>query len=152
MAKAVRSVRRIAGGVHRDARGTVCFVNDFDFSRVDRFYTVKPSRVGELRGWVGHRRDWKWFYVARGTFDIGVVKVSDCAAPDRTAPVECFRLEAESPAVLEVPPGYFTASRSRSRGAILTVFSSGKIESARTDDFRQPADFWKLPRTTAKRQ
>ena len=56
----------IEGGVHTDARGTVSFVNDFEFTGVDRFYTIRSLKLGKVRGWVGHKRDHKWFTAITG--------------------------------------------------------------------------------------
>lgn len=138
-------VRLITGGLHRDARGEVHFANGFDFAGVDRFYTVHPARAGEVRGWVGHHRDAKWFVAVRGSFAVGVVAPADWAEPERTAVVRPFTLRDSAPAVLEVPPGHYFASRALSEGAILLVFSSGSFERAGEDDFRLPADHWALP-------
>lgn len=138
------AVRLIPGGLHRDKRGEVRHVNGFSFERVDRFYTVQPAQPGEVRGWVGHRRDWKWFFAVKGNFVIGVVRPNDWANPSPTEPVLRWSLSADAAAVLEVPPGHFTAARADSEGAILIVFSSGGIEHAGEDDFRQSSDFWQL--------
>lgn len=140
-------VRLIRGGLHRDARGVVRFANDFDFKGVDRFYSVHPARSGEVRGWVGHLRDWKWFFVVAGAFDVGVVAPKNWSAPDKGAPVTGFRLTAGAPAVLEVPPGHYFASKAVTEGAILLVFSSGQIETAGEDDFRLATDYWEMPLT-----
>jgi hypothetical protein len=37
----------IPGGRHVDARGSVSFVNGFDFKSVDRFYWVQDDRAAE---------------------------------------------------------------------------------------------------------
>lgn len=138
-------VRFITGGLHRDSRGEVRFANDFDFTGVDRFYSVHPARAGEVRGWVGHRRDWKCFFVVAGAFDVGVVAPQNWESPEVTAVVSGFRLDAKSPSVLAVPPGHYFASRAVTEGAILLVFSSGRIETAGEDDFRLLPDHWALP-------
>lgn len=137
-------VRIIPGALHRDLRGEVRHANAFDFEQVDRFYTVHPARVGELRGWVGHKRDWKWFFVAKGGFEIGVVKPDNWSEPSAGLPVQRFTLNDESPQVLEIPPGYFTANRSLTAEGILLVFSSGRIEDASGDDFRMAPSYWSL--------
>ena len=140
-----RQPRIFVGGLHRDIRGEVRYVNEFGFQGVDRFYTVHPSGVGELRGWVGHRRDRKWFSVPKGAIRIGVAQPKGWAPVSREAAVQAFLLTADAPAVLEVPPGFFTASVALQPDSILTVFSSGAIETAGTDDFRVSSDYWSLP-------
>lgn len=136
--------RLIPGGLHRDARGEVRFVNDFGLEGVDRFYAVSPATVGEVRGWVGHLREAKWFFVTRGVIEVGVVRPKVWGQASGEDEIHRFRLDADSPAVLEVPPGHYTGSVAHTEGAILLVFSSGKIESAKEDDFRMPAASWRI--------
>lgn len=134
--------RVIQGGLHVDVRGTVSFVNDFDFKGVDRFYMIRSHRAGEPRGWTGHRRDTKWFTCVQGTFLVSVVAPDDWSKPSATLPVERFVLSSQKPAVLHVPPGYATAQVALSGDAILMVFSSGAIAQAKEDDYRFPLGMW----------
>lgn len=75
--------RTIPGGIHRDARGAVHHVNAFGFEKVDRFYAIAPAKLGEVRGWVGHRKDWKWLFALKGKFDVGVVQPETWDGPSR---------------------------------------------------------------------
>jgi dTDP-4-dehydrorhamnose 3,5-epimerase-like enzyme len=136
--------RIINGGLHVDARGVVTHVNDFDFKGVDRFYTIRSHRPFEPRGWVGHRRDQKWFSVVQGTALIAVVEPDRWDAPSRDLSVQRFVLSAAKPQVLHVPAGYATGSVALSEDAILMIFSSGRIEDAKTDDYRFPVDTWRI--------
>ena len=140
----MEGVRLITGGVHRDSRGEVRHVNGFDFSRVDRFYTLHPAQPGVVRGWVGHLRDWKWFSVSRGVIKIGVARPELWDPLSREAVLQTYVLSADAPAVLEIPPGHYTASVALETDSILTVFSSGTIEAAGSDDYRAPTDHWPL--------
>ena len=63
----------INGGVAVDDRGSVTFVNDFDFSGVKRFYQVQNHRRGFIRAWHGHKKEAKYVYVPRGTALIGTI-------------------------------------------------------------------------------
>lgn len=138
------SPRLLPGGVHRDDRGVVRHVNAFDFGRVDRFYAVEPSRAGEVRGWVGHRREWKYFFASLGRLVVGVVQPANWEAPARKEKVVSFLLDQDAPAILEVPPGCFTASLALTPQSQLLIFSSGRIEDAAQDDYRLPAAHWPL--------
>lgn len=142
--------RLIAGGLHQDERGRVQHANAFSLRAVDRFYTVQPAS-GAVRGWVGHRRDWKWFFAVNGRFTIGLIEPDDWTEPSHSLAPTCFDLAEGHPAVLEVPPGFMTAARAEMSGSLLLVFSSGRIEDAPSDDFRQPADRWMLPSMVLKR-
>ena len=136
--------RLIEGGVHGDARGEVRHVNGFGFGGVDRFYTICPAKPCEVRGWVGHQREWKWFYAVSGEYLVGVVQPDDWNTPSSAAAVQSFKLSASQPQILEVPPGCATASMALCAGAMLMVFSSGGIDTAGEDDFRFPPDSWPL--------
>ncbi|AOS44996.1 hypothetical protein Verru16b_02065 [Lacunisphaera limnophila] len=137
-------VQVIPGGLHRDARGAVQHVNGFSFSQVDRFYCIAPAVCGEIRGWVGHQRDWKWFFVARGRFDLGYVKPRVWHEPAEEDRPVVLALADNMPQVVAVPPGHYTASRALEPGSVLLVFSSGRIETASEDDHRQPPGAWPL--------
>lgn len=134
----------IDGGLHVDARGTVTFVNDFDFKGVDRFYTIRGHRSHEPRGWRGHRIEHKWFTVVQGTILLSVVKPDDWRLPASNLPVERFVMSGVKPEILSVSAGHATASMALSDGAILIVFSSGQIKDAKMDDYLFPLDTWQV--------
>ena len=56
----------IQGGTYTDARGVVRFCNDFDMSAVKRFYTIANSAEQPVRGWIGHKKETKWFFPLKG--------------------------------------------------------------------------------------
>jgi len=134
----------IQGSRHVDERGSVSFVNGFDFKGVDRFYWVQAGHGNVPRGWVGHQRERKWFSVIRGEVLVAVVRPDQWQCPRRDLPVERYTLSAASPQVLQVPPGHATASVHLNQEAILMIFSSGRIEDAQSDDFRYPVGHWAI--------
>ena len=134
----------IQGGRQMDTRGSVSFVNGFDFKGVDRFYWIQAGQPNILRGWVRHQREHKWFSVIRGEALIAVVRPDSWASPRRDLAVARFSLVAASPQVLHVPPGHATGSVQFSSEAILMIFSSGRIEDTANDDFRFPVDCWPI--------
>jgi len=134
----------IQGGRHTDDRGSVSFVNGFDFKGVDRFYWVHAGHAEAARGWVGHQREHKWFAVILGKVMVAVVRPDNWQCPRRDLAVERFTLSAAIPQVLHVPPGHATASMHLNPEAILMIFSSGRIEDAQNDDFRFPVGHWPI--------
>ena len=46
----------IKGGLSVDDRGSVSFVNDFNFSDVKRFYMIQNHVQGFVRAWHGHKK------------------------------------------------------------------------------------------------
>ena len=129
-------------------RGSVSFVNDFDFKGVDRFYWIEAGQPNVPRGRVGHQRDHKWFSVIRGEAVVAVVRPDSWTVPRRDLPVTRFTLSATDPQVLHVPPGHATGSVQLTPKAILMIFSSGKIEDAPSDDYRFPVDYWPIVHET----
>jgi len=127
----------IPGGVHVDGRGAVRHVNGFSLKAADRFYVISPARAGEWRGWVGHRRDRKWFFATAGEFVVCVASIKELESSRPPRPI-CFRLLDRESKLLEVPPGFATAIQSRAVPAGLMVFSSGSIETAAEDLVRYP--------------
>jgi dTDP-4-dehydrorhamnose 3,5-epimerase-like enzyme len=127
----------LPGGVHVDSRGTVRHVNDFNLGSADRFYVIAPVRTGEWRGWVGHRRDRKWFFAAAGEFVVCVAAVDDL---ERGGSPKVFRArlsESESQ-LLDVPAGFATAIQACTVPSSLLVLSTGRIEDAAEDILRFP--------------
>lgn len=138
------TLKIIEGGQHVDIRGTVTFVNDFDFKGVDRFYTIRAHRPYEPRGWRGHKIEEKWFTVVKGTVLVAVVKPDDWTLPASNLPVERFVLSECKPTVLHVPVNHATGSMALSDDAILMIFSSGAIENTINDEYVFPVDTWSV--------
>jgi dTDP-4-dehydrorhamnose 3,5-epimerase-like enzyme len=135
-------VKLIEGGLHVDERGTVCFVNGFDFKGVGRFYTIRAHMPGQPRGWIGHKLEHKWFTAFAGTVTVAVVVVDDWENPSLNLPVQRFTLSSIKPAILHVPPGHASANVMLSQDALLGVFSSGRIEDTEKDNWRYDMGLW----------
>lgn len=65
------------GDVAVDDRGTVSFVNEFDFKDVKRFYMVENFKRGFVRAWHGHKKEGKYVTVVNGAAVIGIVDLTD---------------------------------------------------------------------------
>jgi dTDP-4-dehydrorhamnose 3,5-epimerase-like enzyme len=135
----------IDGSLHVDDRGSLAFFNNFAFRGIERFYIIRPAKPKAVRGWVGHRREQKWFTAVAGVLAIAVVRPDDWQSPSSQLPVSSFILTAEVPRILSVPPGYATAILAINPRSALMVFSTGKIEDAVSDTFRFPTDLWEIP-------
>jgi dTDP-4-dehydrorhamnose 3,5-epimerase len=126
-------VRLIKGDTHEDLRGTLRFVNEFDMSPVKRFYTVSNSVEIPCRGWIMHKRETKWFFPLRG-------KTTILIRPDHADGVSALQhitLDASSPSVFEVPPGYWFLIE-QDGTAEVQVFSNCHVGEFANDDFRRP--------------
>ena len=118
----------IEGNIHRDERGVVRFVNDFDMSRVVRMYCIEP-KLGVVRAWQGHKKETKWFYAVKGSF---VVKIVDM----NTRLFDQYVLTELESQVLEIPGGNYNGFEALEEGSVLMVFSDFALEKSKRDDFR----------------
>lgn len=136
------SVETIKGGVAKDARGQIRFVNDFDMSLVKRFYIIKNGDTELIRGWRAHRIEQRWFYVLSGSFELNIVKIDNWEKPSVDLPIETLNLSTENLEVLHLPVGYGTALRALEDNSELLVFADHGIEHASSDDHTWPTDYF----------
>src|SRR5690606_38784589 len=102
-------INTIAGGIAKDHRGQIRFVNDFDMTQVKRFYIIKNTDTELIRGWRAHRTEQRWFYVLSGAFTVNLVQIDNWESASPDLPVEKKILKVVDPQVLHVPVGYATA-------------------------------------------
>lgn len=124
----------IEGGRYTDARGVLRFCNDFDMSAVKRFYTIANSAEQPLRGWIGHKKETKWFFPAKGKTVICVEPFN--ADEQRDIKTEEFVLVAENPRVVKVPPGNWFKIVQDGNAEVI-VFSNSNVGEFEGDDFRK---------------
>lgn len=135
-------IKTIQGGVSKDIRGQIRFVNDFDMSDVKRFYIIKNSDNELIRGWRAHKIEQRWFYVLSGSFSIDLVKIDNWDSASRDLPVDKIVISAADLSVLHVPPGYGTAFRANELDSELLVYADYGIEHAVNDDYTYPLDYF----------
>lgn len=127
----------LSGDLVTDDRGTVRFVNDFDFKKVKRFYQVNNHRKGFIRAWHGHKEEDKYVYVSSGSALVGVVNLE-------TEEVEKFVLSANKPRILWVPANSANGFMSLEEDTTVIFFSSKTLEESKDDDIRFPYDKWDI--------
>jgi dTDP-4-dehydrorhamnose 3,5-epimerase-like enzyme len=132
----------LAGGLAVDDRGEVGFVNNFDFSGVKRFYTVRNHRQGFVRAWHAHRREAKYVTVTSGAALVAAVRIDDWDRPSRTLPVTRHVISAAQPKVLFIPAGYANGFMSLTHDARLMFFSTSTLDESKGDDIRYDACHW----------
>jgi dTDP-4-dehydrorhamnose 3,5-epimerase len=132
------------GDLAVDDRGVVTFVNDFDFSGVKRFYTVKNHRAGFVRAWHGHRREAKYVTVLAGAAIVGAVQIDDWDHPSRELPAKRFVLGGRKPRVLYIPSGYANGFMSLTADTHLAFFSTATLQDSVGDDVRYDARHWDI--------
>lgn len=125
------------GGVAVDDRGSVRFVNDFNFDGVKRFYQVENHKSGFIRAWHGHKKEGKYVYLASGSALIGVVNME-------TEEVSKFVLSDKTPKVLWIPPGNYNGFKSLEENTKILFFSTSTLEESLGDDIREEHNKWNI--------
>jgi len=137
------SIKSIIGGVAKDHRGRIRFVNDFDMTQVKRFYIIKNTDTELIRGWRAHRMEQRWFYVLSGSFAVDLIQIDNWENASPDLPIEKRILRADEQQVLHVPVGYGTAFQALESESELLVFADYSIENVKHDDYTWPLDYFK---------
>ena len=132
----------IKGGNHEDVRGKLFFFNDFDLSKVKRFYVIEHPKVEIIRAWQGHKKEEKWFYVLDGSFKIILIKPDNWIDPSNKLETEEFIMHSENQQILYVPGGYANGFKALEPKSKIMVFSSFTIEESGNDNYRFDKDLW----------
>lgn len=132
----------ISGGIFSDNRGEVAFVNDFLFTNIKRFYTIKNRITNPLRAWQGHKIDEKNFYCVSGSFKIFYVKIDNWSNPSSNLEVGSAILKASEINILKIPAGYANAVLSLESNSKLLSFSTLSLDKTADDDVRFDAKMW----------
>ena len=132
----------LEGGVAVDDRGTVSFVNNFDFRGVKRFYKIENFSKDVIRAFHGHVHEAKYVYVVSGSFILVAIPMTDTVNPSRDVKPSRLVLSDRKPAIVFIPPGYVNGFRALEDNSQILFFSTSTLEEAKGDDFRFPPDYW----------
>ena len=138
----VSKIQQFAGNLAVDDRGTVRFVNEFDFTGVKRFYQVDNFDLNMIRAWHGHMKEGKYVYVASGSIILGAIRLTSKIKPNKKVRVERFILSAQKPQVVFIPPGYANGFKTLEKKTKVIFFSTRTLAESKGDDYRFPADYW----------
>lgn len=127
----------INGGIAIDDRGSVRFVNDFNFKNVKRFYHIENHSKGFIRAWHGHKKEGKYVYVVDGSALIGLVNM-------KTEEITKYVLSNKSPKILWIPPGYYNGFKSLEDKTKIMFFSTTTLNESLGDDIRKDFDKWDI--------
>lgn len=125
----------ITGGISKDTRGQIRYVNDFDMAPVKRFYIIKNKDVELIRGWRGHRIEQRWFYALSGTFVIYLIHIDNWEEASRDLPIGKIVLYAEKHNMLHIPNGYATAIKALVPNSELLIYADYDLTHAVNDDY-----------------
>jgi len=138
----MQDIRVLDGGLAVDDRGTVSFVNGFDFSDVKRFYKIENFSKNVIRAFHGHLKEGKYVYVAKGSIILGAVALDNVQNPSKTAKMNRFVLSGRKPNIVFIPAGYANGFRILEDDTQVLFFSTSTLDESKGDDYRFPADYW----------
>lgn len=138
----MKNMKAFNGGIAVDDRGSVRFVNDFNFKDVKRFYQVENFSLSTIRAFHGHKKEGKYVYVVKGAAIICTVKINDFDKPSKKLKIKRFVLSDKSPKILFIPPGHANGFRSLEKDTSLIFFSTSTLKRSEKDDYRFPYDYW----------
>jgi dTDP-4-dehydrorhamnose 3,5-epimerase len=140
-------INYIQGGIAKDHRGQIRFVNEFDMSLVKRFYIIKNKDLELVRGWRAHRIEQRWFYILHGSLKLDLVKIDNWDKPSQDLDIVKIILEAKDNKVLHVPAGYGTAFQALEKESEILVFADHHLDHASMDDYTYDVNYF-LKRTS----
>ena len=132
----------LEGGTHEDARGKLTFFNDFDMTKVKRFYSIEHLETKIVRAWQAHKLEQKWFHVISGSFKMVVVKPDDWDNPSQNIEKQEFVLKLKDNQVLHVPGGFATGFKALETNSKMIVFSDFTVAESAMDNFRFETEMW----------
>lgn len=133
----------IEGGFFEDDRGTLSFINDFKFDKIERFYMISNSDAKPLRAWQGHKFDEKNFFCVHGSFKISFVLIDNWENPSKLLKVESQIIKSTESNIIHIPAGYANAILSLESNSKLISFSTLPLSKIKDDDVRFEPNTWK---------
>jgi dTDP-4-dehydrorhamnose 3,5-epimerase-like enzyme len=125
------------GQIFKDSRGELIAFNEFEMSKISRMYMIIPE-PDVVRAWQGHKKETKWFFVIKGSFEIRTIQALD----EKNVVLEQkkYILKDSDFKVLVLPGGNLNGFKSLKPGSCMQVFSEFNLENGKADDFRIDLD------------
>lgn len=135
-------IKVIEGQIAVDDRGSVSFVNDFNFENVKRFYKVENFSTKTVRAFHGHLKEGKYVYVPKGSAIVAAVYLDDIKTPNKKNEVKRFILSEKKPNIIYIPPRFANGFRPLEENTCVLFFSTATLNDSKGDDYRFPWDYW----------
>ena len=137
-----KKIKLIKASVSTDDRGELLFCNNFDMSKVKRFYQVSNFKNPFVRAWHGHKFENKYVFVSKGAALLAVVKIDNWKKPNKNLKIKTFVLSDKNPKILFIPGGFAHGYKTLLPETKLTFFSTSTLSQSIQDDFRYDAYYW----------
>ena len=137
-----KKTKLINAGIAIDDRGELLYCNDFDMSKIKRFYHITNYLNPFIRAWHGHKIEEKFLIVTNGSALVAAVEIDDWEKPSKDLKIQTFLLNDKNPKILNIPAGYAHGYKTLLPDTRLTIFSSLSLPESQNDDFRYDFDYW----------
>lgn len=135
-------IKVIKGGIARDHRGQISYVNSLDMCEIKRFYIISHDNVDVIRAWHAHQYEKKWFYCVKGSFTLALVRIDNWEAPSSNLQPEIFHLTADDSQIVCVPEGYANGLKALTPDSVMLVYSNKVLDEAVKDSWRYDSQMW----------
>jgi len=102
---------------------------NYKFPEIKRVYVVGNFAKGVIRGFHGHDKEWKAYFVARGSSKTVVVH--------EDGEISSYVLTSRKPSVLVVPPKHLHGWISLEDDTLIIGISNRTLEESLVDDYRE---------------
>ena len=130
-----------SGSSHTDARGTLCYNNDFETLAIKRIYVIENNGTNFIRAWQGHKIEQRWFSAIKGAFKIQLIKIDQWEQPSKNLEKLTFTVNAEKLDVLHIPKGYISSIQSLEVGSKLLAMADHFLGEIK-DEYRYDVDYF----------
>ena len=137
-----KKVILIKADISIDSRGELLFCNNFNMSKIKRFYQVSNFNNPFIRAWHGHKFEDKYILVSKGAALLAAVKIDNWKHPSKNLPIKTFVLNGKKPKLLFIPGGYAHGYKTLLRNTKLIIFSTSTLFQSKKDDYRFDAYYW----------
>ena len=131
----------ISGSIHKDNRGKVFHVNNFDLTPIKRIYIIENKDLNINRGWKGHLVENRWFYCSKGEIEIQVVSINNLSI--KSPAIEFFKLSDKNLNILFVPKGFATLIKQSTKASRITAMSDYLLGESNDEDLRWKSNIFK---------
>lgn len=132
----------INGGIHKDDRGIIRFINDFNLEDIKRFYCIQNKSEEIVRAWQAHKIECKYFFVVSGAFTVCSVKIDNWDNPSHNLVIHRFKLTEHESNILYIPAGFANGFKANQPNSKMIIYSNKTLDESENDDFRFDKNNW----------
>lgn len=137
-----KEIKLIDAEISIDDRGELMFCNNFDMSKIKRFYHISNFSTPFVRAWHGHKIEDKYILITKGSALAAAVEIDDWNKPSKSLEIKTFILNDKRPKLLFIPGGFAHGYKTLLPDTRIIVFSTVTLSESIKDDYRYEAYYW----------